>query len=48
MLFGTDIVWGAFVVMCIGAWFLGAGAVAVFILKFKPTRRLVSKFFNLD
>lgn len=44
MLFGYDVIWGIMKTVLILVWFLGAGAVSLFILHFKPTRKLIKKY----
>lgn len=46
MLFGHDIIWGLFTIICNMAWFFGVGLFILFLYKFKPTRKLINKYFE--
>lgn len=48
MLFGYDVVWGMMKMVIIMAWFVGAGLVSIFLLKFNPTRELINKFIDFE
>lgn len=47
MLFGYDVAWGLIRAFIILSWFIGTGLVAVFLLKFKPTRKIIDRYFDL-
>ena len=46
-MFDYNFAWGIVKFASIMLWFLKAGIVSLFLLRFKPTRKLIGKYFPL-
>lgn len=48
MMNGLDIVWVLFNAFYFVFFFMGAGMVVLFLMRFKPTARFIKRVFNAD
>jgi hypothetical protein len=44
----VDVIWGIMKMAITMSWFVGAGIVSLFLLTFKPTRKIINKFIDLE
>lgn len=48
MIQGHDVIWALLTMGIAFGWIVGAFLLALFVVKFKPTRRLINKYISFE